>query len=482
MTRTNLYSKNSNMLERFVIEGVWYVNDMSISDGIFGQLNYSPEKIILELKGSFTNSLIADRIENTTIYGFSTDGNYILLENCFIVNQSNNFPGITILEYNIQTIFISESEVNHSILENIKKFTISFEEYENWNTSSAIQLLRPPVDSELISIQYSRDSLKEIQKEYFLENSNLKMTEFADIKSDFKNSLSDLTILQKKYLSFEHSDSTTFNYGEAMEHIGFINQLYSFLLNNILNYKEFCLHITTPSTQDLQKVQVYFHQRIAATNSRYLINYNEIEDIFPRLLNEFDTLYSKLEKILSGHLNSSFKNFFEVDDFLQAARNLEVFSRNFHNVESNLPDNYSQTKETLLENLNQVEDPNLIRFFENKITFIGEISLNKKLKILIQSIPQELKIGLFKLPNKSPSDSINKFCQTVADTRNYYTHGDTISKYDNAINDMKELHTIYMKMRCLMDILILKTLTIDEEKIINTIKRWDGPYQQLFFN
>ncbi len=38
---------------------------------------------------------------------------------------------------------------------------------------------------------------------------------------------------------------------------------------------------------------------------------------------------------------------------------------------------------------------------------------------------------------------------------------------------MKELHTIYMKMRCLMDILILKTLKIDEEKIINTIK--DGP-------
>lgn len=72
MTRTNLYNKNSNMLERFVIEGVWYVNDMSISDGIFGQLNYNPEKIILELKGSFTNNLI----ENSTIYGFSTDGDY----------------------------------------------------------------------------------------------------------------------------------------------------------------------------------------------------------------------------------------------------------------------------------------------------------------------------------------------------------------------------------------------------------------------
>ena len=124
----------------------------------------------------------------------------------------------------------------------------------------------------------------------------------------------------------------------------------------------------------------------------------------------------------------------------------------------------------------------MIRFFENKISFIGEISLNKKLKKLIQSIPPELKTSLFKLPNKSPSRSIEKFCQTVADTRNYYTHGDNISKYDNAINDMKELHTIYMKMRCLMDILILKTLKIDEEKIINTIKRWDGPYQQLFFS
>ncbi len=277
-------------------------------------------------------------------------------------------------------------------------------------------------------------------------------------------------------------DSTTFNYEQAMKNVSFINQLYSFLLNNILNYKELCLHITNPSTQDLQKVQVYFHQRIASTNSRYLINYNEIEDIFPRSLNEFDTLYSKLEKILSGHLNSSFKKFFEVDDFLQAARNLEVFSRNFYNVESDLPDNYSQTKETLLENLNQIKDPDLIRFFENKISFIGEISLNKKLKKLIQSIPPELKTSLFKLPNKSPSRSIEKFCQTVADTRNYYTHGDNISKYDNAINDMKELHTIYMKMRCLMDILILKTLKIDEEKIINTIKRWDGPYQQLFFS
>ncbi|MGX7198087.1 ApeA N-terminal domain 1-containing protein [Enterococcus olivae] len=86
MTRTNLYNKNSNMLERFVIEGVWYVNDMSISDGIFGQLNYNPEKIILELKGSFTNNLI----ENSTIYGFSTDGNYILLEDCFIVSIADS--------------------------------------------------------------------------------------------------------------------------------------------------------------------------------------------------------------------------------------------------------------------------------------------------------------------------------------------------------------------------------------------------------
>lgn len=466
------------MLERFVIEGVWYVNDMSISDGIFGQLNYNPEKIILELKGSFTNNLI----ENSTIYGFSTDGNYILLEDCFIVNQSNNFPGITILEYNIQTLFISKSEINHSILENIKKFTISFEEYENWNTSSAIQLLRLPVDSELISIQYSKDSLKEIQKEYFLEKSNLKITEFAEIKTDFRNSLYDFKVLQKKYLSVEYMDFTTFHYEQAMKNVSFINHLYSFLLNNILNYKELCLHITSPSTQDLQKVQVYFHQRIASINSRYLINYNEIEDIFPRLLNEFDTLYSTLEKILSGHSNSSIKKFFEVDDFLQAARNLEVFSRNFHNVTSNLPENYSQTKEMLLENLNQSKNSELISFFESKITFIGEISLNKKLKILIQSIPEELQISLFKLPSKSLSKSIKKYCQTVADTRNYYTHGDNISKYNNAINDMKELHTIYMKMRCLMDILILKTLKIDEEKIINTIKRWDGPYQQLFFS
>lgn len=176
----------------------------------------------------------------------------------------------------------------------------------------------------------------------------MKITDLAEIKTDFKNSLYDLKVLQKKYLSVEYMDSTTFNYEQAMKNVSFINQLYSFLLNNILNYKELCLHITNPSTQDLQKVQVYFHQRIASTNSRYLINYNEIEDIFPRSLNEFDTLYSKLEKILSGHLNSSFKKFFEVDDFLQAARNLEVFSRNFYNVESDLPDNYSQTVKSII--------------------------------------------------------------------------------------------------------------------------------------
>ncbi len=252
-------------------------------------------------------------------------------------------------------------------------------------------------------------------------------------------------------------------------------------MSNHLSFKEISFSLKNQENEATQIVKVYFPQRIIFSNQRYLLDYRLFKQSLPDIIDMFDKSYPLLEKVLSGHLNSSFKNFFEVDDFLQASRNIEVFARTFNNVKEKTPENYEEIKMELLNRLNQFDQKELTMYFEKKITYVGEISLSKKIRELIRTIPEQLRTDLFSTPDRSLSRSITKFCQIVGETRNYYTHGDNINNYPNAIRSMKELHIVYNKMKCLVDILILQTLNLDEEKIVKSIKRWDGPYQTLFY-
>lgn len=162
---------------------------------------------------------------------------------------------------------------------------------------------------------------------------NLEIMEIANIKNDFNKSFSEINITQKKSLFIKSLDNRIFNFEKFSENLNVINQMYSFFMGNQLNFKEVSFSVKNKEDEAFQVIKIYFPQRITFSNQRYLLDYDLVKESLPNIIEMFDESYSLLEKILSGHLNSSIKNFFEVDDFLQASRNIEVFSRTFSNVE-----------------------------------------------------------------------------------------------------------------------------------------------------
>ncbi len=220
------FSKKSTMMDNFVIDGVWYLNDMQIEDGIFGQLSYKPNEITLKLMGKFADKYHTKDIKVSDIYGFSISGKYIHLQNCLIIKQQDNFPGMSIEYYNIQIFFVSDSEIKKELTENISNFTVSFKDYENWNISSPIQILQVP-NNEMISIQYSKKKFKEMQQIFYLNNMNLKLVEVGNIKNDFNKSNSEINVTQQKFLFVEPLDKSILSFEKFLEYLNVINQMFS---------------------------------------------------------------------------------------------------------------------------------------------------------------------------------------------------------------------------------------------------------------
>ncbi|OSH43264.1 HEPN domain-containing protein [Enterococcus faecalis] len=187
---------------------------------------------------------------------------------------------------------------------------------------------------------------------------------------------------------------------------------------------------------------------------------------------------------MNTRANQSFKNGFDSDTFIDTSKNLEVFARQYLNTNPELPTNYEEIKNELFDILELKLDQNIInqsdyQFFENKINFVGERALRWKITNCIKLLPEELLIKLF--GSEKRSKTINNFCRSIADTRNYLTHGDSLSKYELAITNARDLYYVTLKLQCILDVLILKKLDLDDLTIVKSISKYDGPYQSLFY-
>ena len=408
----------------------------------------------------------------------------VLVDNCFILKEKSYLTGgIESTTYKVQTIFVSNSEILDSDFNSIQKVSFSFKDFESWHSSSPITFQKEDgKGNKKTGFLYSYSDLQQKCQTIFLDYSKLKLSEQIKITSSFSKNFSNNALIQNKSLMFKYYDSSSINFRLVNKTVDYFHKIYSFFMNCSLALKKLTL-FTGPLTADeeLQEIQVFYCQRFAFSNRRYLLNHEDIKDSLPTILKSFDNNFAKLEKIIKGHLAKSFKDFFESTDFLQAARNLEMFHRNFFESEPELPENYESKKEELLNTLYESNSEELIEYFEDKINHKdNEVPLNKKLKELIGEIPVELKQELFNPSGGGVSNPINKFSKKITDTRNYYTHGTDISNYKAVIGNWEELYLTYIKMRCLTDILILKKLKVDKKIIINSIENKRGPYQRLF--
>ncbi|EJZ8852920.1 hypothetical protein OIX15_002407, partial [Enterococcus faecalis] len=235
---------------------------------------------------------------------------------------------------------------------------------------------------------------------------------------------------------------------------------------------------------DSQEISVFFGQRIAHSKKEVLA-YENISESIDLIFRKFEKEYNSLQIILNTRANQSFKNGFDSDAFIDTSKNLEVFARQYLNTSPELPAKYEEIKNELFDILDQNLGQNIInksdyQFFENKINFVGERALRSKITQCIKLLPEELLIKLF--GSEKRSKTITNFCRSIADTRNYLTHGDLLSKYELAITNARDLYYVTLKLQCILDVLILKKLDLDDSTIVKSISRYDGPYQSLFYH
>ncbi|MFL2077679.1 ApeA N-terminal domain 1-containing protein [Marinilactibacillus psychrotolerans] len=173
------YDKNSTMLDNFELRGLWYLPDSKLEDGIYGTLTFTSSMISLKLMDNFidffdSNNLVNDRV----ILGFSENGKHIYLDNCFIIKQTNNIPGIGMSEYQVNTMFLSSQPISSIDNLPLTQFTFSFAHYDKWDKSSPLEIFRNTKEKS-VSINYSREKLKSIESSYNIENNTMVFSKRA---------------------------------------------------------------------------------------------------------------------------------------------------------------------------------------------------------------------------------------------------------------------------------------------------------------
>lgn len=471
------YDSKVSMLEDFEIRGLWHLPETDLADGIYGTLTFAPDIISLKLMGNFVDFFDQQSpVDDKVIYGFSENGKYVYLDNCFITKQTNNMPGIGMSEYQANILFVSSQPIPLISDLNVKMFTFSFDSYESWDRSSPIEICMNTTEKSE-SVNYSRESLESVERSYLIENDRMEFSKRAIISRRHIDGFTKMEISLKKYFEIKVLNNRIFSFENLKDSLLKINNFYSIFCGRRLNNKFLKIFL------DSQEISVFFGQRIA-NSKKAVIEYYNIHETIDLIFNKFEKEYDSLQVILNTRANQSFKKGFDSDQFIDTSKNLEVFARQYLNISPELPNKYEEIKEEFFDILDQKLNQNIIKqsdyaFFENKINFVGERSLRWKIVNCIKLLPEEVLNKLF--GSEKRSKIINNFCRSIADTRNYLTHGDSLNKYELAITNARDLYYVTLKLQCILDVLILKKLNLDESIIVKSISRYDGPFQSVFY-
>ena len=97
------------------------------------------------------------------------------------------------------------------------------------------------------------------------------------------------------------------------------------------------------------------------------------------------------------------------------------------------------------------------------------MTLSKRLSELFKKMDSKVKNEFLKLPNKNLSDSISSIVYSLVQTRNYYTHGDDISKYPKSIKDTVEQLNITSVLNQIIKYYIYEELEMVNDDVIEGV-------------
>lgn len=478
--------------EDFDILATWFRKDQNLVDGIKGTLHYGQSSIILELFDSFGDTFSHTYGNLQWIYGFSQDGKLLALKECSKIQGHESFPGFSIESYSVNGLYILDVNLNKiegktrvetafsKVFGNsqseflVESITFSVNHLHKWINKSRASIIEFP-ERNKGAIQFDLD--KHEQSTFSISSEDLSLLESVTIVTS-SNRITH-TIEEKPYLKIFENSGEKRSFHSFFQNATYIKKLIEFLNGMPLHfqYLEFlCEKETIPENPTrfypLIKGRYFFKQigERVTTIPKNPLTLRSVENEFENILENWYLKREKLSFIIDSYLNDLYLPYYVETQLLNSIRNLEIYYRNFINdLVEQKKEELREEQQLLTDYVNEkVSQHNKEHFIEN-INFIGEDSLQKKLKLLFRELPKQIFESCIKKEGKSPSESSSSLARSLTETRNFYTHGYKPELYPNRIQGAYNFFTTNEKLKLFQRYFIYKELGLSEDTILRVL-------------
>lgn len=469
------------MLGQFVYAGG------NINDGITGKIIYKEDKIADRLELEIYGELIDPEVDNDSledfnkyhkIIGFTNNGFTVIIERAVKRKSLQNFPGIPYTRYDLgRCLFLNinydrsfdkvSNELSDIGIDNMvaSNCQYSFSGIDEWIDKSKVTYTRKDR-----VCKYEVDLNKVNEETYLVKELNLKFSSGIEIKTCSKG------FTEEFYWSLEPIKGEELSVKSIVDNLKIFKELMEIVITVPIDFSYFKLRIPIKQMDDNIVTGYLVSSRLDIGNYRKSntdIPYTKIEKNFERILCNWYKKRNRLTLITQNFIINKYAYQYNQSVLLNSIKNLEMYHRNFIQEKETQKNEDLEIDKSILLNLieNSIENEEHKYRFINNINYNPGISLKNRLKTLFNDLDNNIKNMLVKNKKGSIKRKIDKLAQKLANTRNYYTHGDLDTDSGFIIKEPIEILETTLLLNQIIKYYICKELFDLDDEIIDIITK-----------
>lgn len=487
------------MTDIFEIKGEWYLKGMDLDgNGVNGILHYSPEKITLELIGSFYETFNVNLDHRPTIFGFSEKGEWVTLLKC-VPNQIRlNASGFNTCAYSTDRFYAGTQIIDDEKSAMLTGAAFSFTNLNAWMDFSMMEYCFLQ-ESGKIGCTANPEMVLAEAKTIEIPSVGLVLTEDAErslmYPSDFfLQEKTEITV--NKFYRFLPLGEKTVTPEKMLTNMHQLRRLMSFISGSAMyfTYVEFSLSNSSTGSIDggahkeKERCRVFFRQvgdigqaehLSPHTPGSILLKRSDIKEDLGQAINNWFLEGDKIGECINAYISDLYLPAYMENRFLNIVRGIETYHRFFVERASDNSTSTLRETEELSEDyhkiihyiMTEISEENQ-EYFLTRIRFTDEKSLRSRLNELLRMTHPKLVEQLF---GDMPSAKRKKMVSKIIDTRNYYTHRDKRENYQNIADSLTELRLLTERLSILLQYFCLTYIGIDRDivaqRLVDAAKR-----------
>ncbi len=468
----------------FEVYGRFMFPEFGIEYSTPGKIIYKKDgrfnAITLEIYGSletndFDRSYLEGRYNLHNIVGYTNGGMAVLIEGAKLCNGYHPGEEFSYLEYNLRNcLFLNlNSEVFDTILKDLSDQGIynlkvsscqySFAGIDEWIDETEVEYAE--IDKKYkyeVNVENINENI------YLVKDENLKFTSGIEIK------IGSSGFNEEFYWGLESIDGQDLSIKSTMNNLKMVKELLETLIMVPIDFSY--LKFLVPIEEMDNKLVTGYLVSFGINTGKYRrintdIPYVKIKENFENILCNWYKKRNKLTLITQNFIINKYAHQYNQSVLLNSIKSLEMYHRNFiQEKETEKNENLEIYKNILLNFIeNNIEnEDHKDRFIEN-VNYNPEISLKKRIKALFDDLDNDIKNILVKNKKGATRRNIDKLAQKLANTRNYYTHGDPDTDRSFIIKEPIEIIETTILLNQIIKYYICKELFVPDEEIIEII-------------